>query len=91
MSKKKKSEKIQFLAQRNITQLEKSQIFRVLLLIVLSRLGADHIFNLKFVPIVSLTKDYIISNTRRQQTAKQQMITQTSATTSDFFIVNLCS
>jgi hypothetical protein len=59
-----KIEKIKFLAQIIITQ-EKTLIFRVLLLIVLSRLGADHIFNFKSVPIVSLTKDYIISNTRQ--------------------------
>jgi len=38
--------KIQILAQRIITQFEKFQIFRVLLLIVLSRLGADHILTL---------------------------------------------
>jgi len=33
---------------------------------MLSRLGADHIFNLKYVPIVWLTKDYIIHKTRRR-------------------------
>ena len=66
-----KKRKIIFLSQIIITQQEKTQIFRVLLPIVLSPLGADSIFNLKCVTIVPLTKDYIISNTRRRETSTQ--------------------
>jgi len=51
--------------------MKKPQSFRVLLLFLLSPLGADHIFNLKSTPIVSLTKDYNISKTRRRKPSIQ--------------------